>query len=274
MQQVEFKALGRRVSCLGFGCAGLDGRLGLRRSTKLLETALKLGITYFDVAPSYGTAEEAIGHVIGNSKEVVIATKVGPPRRPYDLVSAYAKSVLKPNIDRIRRLKILLRGVVAPPRNQKVRPRYDFSYEALNRSIETSLKHLQRDHIDVFLAHEPHREDLVPEVEERFQSLVNGKTIGAFGVGIGAREDSWTKFGSIWQSAWPADHISTYDKDISYLFHRVIHNAAQDRFGQTQVPVPKLIQAARRQSPNSVLIVSASTPKRLEELVNASELME
>lgn len=84
MQQIELKPLGRRVSCLGLGCARLDGRIGLRRSARLIEAALDLGITYFDVAALYGTAEEALGQVIGNSKEIVVATKVGPPRVAYD----------------------------------------------------------------------------------------------------------------------------------------------------------------------------------------------
>ncbi len=82
MQQVELKPIGRHVSCLGLGCARLDGRVGLRRSARLLETALDLGITYLDVAASYGTAEEALGCVVGGSRDVVVATKVGPPPPP------------------------------------------------------------------------------------------------------------------------------------------------------------------------------------------------
>ena len=132
---------GRRTGALptlsrALGCARLDGRVGLRRSARLLETALDLGITYFDVAPRYGTAEEALGQVIGSSGDVVIATKVGPPPVPYSTTKMRLKSVVKPVLDRLRGVKMLLRRTAAPPpAAPSSRPRYDFSTEAIERSL-------------------------------------------------------------------------------------------------------------------------------------------
>jgi aryl-alcohol dehydrogenase-like predicted oxidoreductase len=269
MEQVELKPLGRHVSCLGLGCARLDGRIGLRQSAKLLETALELGITYFDVAASYGTAEEALGYVIGNSKEVVIATKVGPPRLVYNARMKRVKSIVKPVLDRVRGVKMLLRSALTPSPSPSTRPRYDFSKEAIERSLETSLKYLQRDHVDVLLAHEPNHQDLVPEIAARFQGLVDQELIRAFGVGVDVREDRWTPFGSIWQSGWPGERVSTYADDVNTVFHGVLRYAEKDRYGRTVVPITELIRTARGQSPNSVLLVSASTPSRLRELVQA-----
>jgi aryl-alcohol dehydrogenase-like predicted oxidoreductase len=270
MQQVELKPIGRRVSCLGLGCARLDGRLGLRQSAELLETALELGITYFDVAAAYGTAEEALGRVIGNSKEVVIATKVGPPRPAYHAGRMRLRSIVKPVLDRMRGVKMLLRGAATRPApDPSHRPRYDFSQQAIERSIETSLEFLRRDSVDVLLAHEPNRLDLVPEVSARFQSLVDRGLIRAFGVGVDAREDRWAPFGSIWQSGWPGERVASYAGDVAYIFHGVLRYAQTDRFGKTTVPAAELIRDARRLSPSSVLLVSASTPARLRELVRA-----
>lgn len=271
MEQVELKPLGRQVSCIGFGCARLDGRIGLSQSARLLETALSLGITYFDVAAAYGTAEEALGHVIGNSRDVVVATKVGPPRPAYNPSKARLRFLAKSVLDHLRGMKMLLGGVVGPRPRTSGRPRYDFSQEAIERSLEESLKRLQRDRADIFLAHEPHPSDLSPEVAERFEALMQQNLIGAFGVGIGAAEDRWAPFGSIWQSGWPGEVAATYSPDVSYIFHSVLRLAGKDRYGRTSTPVTELIRNARRQRPDSVLLVSASTPGRLREVVAAAE---
>lgn len=274
MQQIELKPLGRRVSCLGLGCARLDGRVDLRRSARLIEAALDLGITYFDVAALYGTAEEALGHVIGNSKEVVVATKVGPPRPSYDARKLRMKALVRPVLDQLRSIKIFLRGNITPTDPVPLqRPRYDFSRAAIERSVELSLKYLRREHIDILLAHEPNRLDLVPEVAASFQLLIDRGFIRAFGVGVGAREDRWAPFGSIWQSGWPGDRVTAYADDVSYLFHGLLRHAEQDCYGRTVQSVQQLIQTARRQAPNAVLLVSASTPERLRELVRAAQDM-
>jgi aryl-alcohol dehydrogenase-like predicted oxidoreductase len=272
MQQIELKPLGRRVSCLGLGCARLDGRIGLRRSARLIEAALDLGITYFDVAALYGTAEEALGQVIGNSKEIVVATKVGPPRVAYDARKMRIKALLRPALDRLRSVKILLRGSVTPTvPDPSCRPRYDFSQAAIDSSIELSLKYLRRDDVDILLAHEPNRLDLIPEVAARFQAIVDRGLVRAFGVGVGAREDRWAPFGSIWQSGWPGDRVAAYTDNVTYIFHGVLRNAEQDRCGRTVQSVAQLIKTARVQAPNAVLLVSASTPVRLRELVRAAQ---
>ena len=275
MQQVEFKPLGRYVSCLGFGCARLDGRAGLRRSAQLLETALELGITYFDVAASYGTAEQAVGHVLGASSDVVVATKVGPPEQPYRAARMRLKTALRPLLDRMRGLKVLLRNATTRrPQASGSRPRYDFSRERIEQSLEMSRKRLRRDFIDVFLAHEPHRVDLSAETESHFQSLVDTGLVGAYGVGVAVPEDQWAAFGSIWQSGWPGQRISEYvfRDDTTRIFHGVLRCAEQGRISGPAKSPAELIRAARRAAPDSVLLVSASTPDRLRQLVEAAEV--
>ncbi len=271
MPQVEFKPLGRQVSCLGLGCARLDGRVGLRRSARILETALDLGINYFDVAESYGAAEEALGYVLGNSRDVVIATKVGPPAQPYNTAKMLLKSAVRPVLDRVRRLKALLANTSTPSSLTSNRPRYDFSRERIERSLEASRKRLRRDFIDVYLAHEPHRLDLNPEVESHFQSLIDRGLIGAYGVGIGTPEDRWAAFGSIWQSGWPQQRIAEYvpTRDSTRIFHGVLRFAEQVRARNSRFTPAELIRTAHHAAPDSIILVSASTPERLRELVEA-----
>jgi aryl-alcohol dehydrogenase-like predicted oxidoreductase len=93
MEYVQFGKTGVTVSRLGFGgaVAGLknylhaydpdteESKLGIHRA---LETALELGVTYFDTAPGYGAgrSETMFGEVLGgvDPASIFLATKCGP----------------------------------------------------------------------------------------------------------------------------------------------------------------------------------------------------
>ena len=93
MEYVKFGKTGVTVSRLGFGgaVAGLKNYIRSYDPTeeeskkavyKALETALELGITYFDTAPAYGggTSETFFGEVLGKvePKKIFLATKCTP----------------------------------------------------------------------------------------------------------------------------------------------------------------------------------------------------
>ena len=268
---VNFAPLNRQLPQVGFGCARLVGRSSLRQSAKVVETALSLGIRYFDVAPGYGmgTAEEVLGQVVGNSKDVVIATKVGVPRPPYSATKNFVRGVAKPILDRARAAKTLARRFYAPkgPPSGGAQPRYDFSEATIRAGIEESLRLLRRDRIDVYLAHEPHADDLSSELAARFASLQQAGQIVAYGAGVDARTDRWSLFGSVWQSGWPGGVVRTYTGDIQYVFHGTIRYAPKDRAGATVTRVGQLVREAMRLAPGSIILVSTSTPRRLSELI-------
>ena len=83
---MEYTQLGRTgltVSRAGFGGGGIGQVVGepptRREAIAAVHRALDLGITFFDVAPSYGDgkAEAALGKALaGRSEPVVVATKV------------------------------------------------------------------------------------------------------------------------------------------------------------------------------------------------------
>jgi aryl-alcohol dehydrogenase-like predicted oxidoreductase len=92
MEYVEFGKTGAKVSRLGFGgaVAGLKNYLhaydpdadeAKQAIYKALETALELGVTYFDTAPGYGggRSETMFGEVLGKAdpKKIFLATKCG-----------------------------------------------------------------------------------------------------------------------------------------------------------------------------------------------------
>lgn len=262
MREIDFLPIGRRTSRIGLGCARLAGRDSLRESSRMVEAALALGIRYFDVAPSYGlgTAEEVLGAVIGANREVVVATKVGVPRPAYSSGSNRIRQLSKRILDRIRPLKAAALGSMRMLAKGHERPRYDFSGGALRVSLEQSLERLRRDSVDIFLAHEPHRDDLREEVAAGFQDLQSKGLITAFGVGVGAVSAPWARFGPIWQSCWPGDGARNYPPEVTYVWHGAIRTS---RSATPEQVVREVLEA----SPTSILLVSASTPRRLSELV-------
>ena len=118
---MEYAQLGRTgltVSRAGFGGGGIGqvwGPTNEQEAIASVHRALDLGITFFDVAPSYGDgkAEEALGKALeGRTEPVVVATKV--------------------------RLRADEMADVAG---------------AVQRSVETSLRRLRRDSVDVLHVH-------------------------------------------------------------------------------------------------------------------------
>lgn len=79
---MEYRSLGRvglTVSALGFGAGAIgDPAMDEAHVSRLLHTALDLGITFFDTAPSYGLSEVRLGEHLRNVRQdVILSTKVG-----------------------------------------------------------------------------------------------------------------------------------------------------------------------------------------------------
>ena len=124
---MELRPLGTNgplVSVLGLGTVKLGRTTGVKYPTPfvvptdgearvLLDTARELGINLIDTAPAYGTSEERLGALIGGTpngwKDWVICTKVG---EEFDGTGGG-------------------------------RSHYDFSAQAVRRSVERSLRRLK-----------------------------------------------------------------------------------------------------------------------------------
>ena len=83
---MEYRTLGSsglRVSVAGLGCNNLGGRIDLAATKAVVAAALNAGITFFDTACicGDGKSEEFLGQALGSRrKDVVIATKFGMER--------------------------------------------------------------------------------------------------------------------------------------------------------------------------------------------------
>jgi len=123
---------GLKVTPLGLGCSSLariQGDAADEVATEVVREALRLGLNLFDTAPLYGAgvSEERLGRALeGVPRETyVLATKVGR------LLSS------------------------EPGVNGRRSVHFDFSYDAVMRSFESSLERLQVDRIDILHIHDP-----------------------------------------------------------------------------------------------------------------------
>lgn len=166
----------RPTSRLGFGCASLGSRIGKRDGLRLLGRALDLGITHFDVAPSYGRgyAEEILGRFLkGKQGRVTVCTKFGiepAPRRAYTPMLLAAGRMAQAMIPRLRRQV----GLRAPARRHA-----DVTPALLRRSVERSLRALRADHIAILAFHDCSVEAaLRRDLRAELQSLVSAGKVG------------------------------------------------------------------------------------------------
>ena len=119
---MEYRALGKtnlEVSRLGMGGLFIASRFsGFETARATVRRAVELGVNYADTGPSYGNSELVLGRILDDIEApVVVSTKLGGRPHPFD------------------------------PQDR----------DALEQSVDMSLRLLGRDHVDIFFIHEPDR---------------------------------------------------------------------------------------------------------------------
>ena len=147
-----------RTSPIGLGCASLGSRISPTLGRRMLEAAFEGGVTWYDVAPSYGAgrAEEILApFVAAHRDDLYLCSKAGlvPPKNNGLMRLAY--DLGRPLVSVARGLSRRFRSIKAT-RNRRVA----LSGEFLEASIASSLKRLRTDHLDVFALHDPDPADL------------------------------------------------------------------------------------------------------------------
>lgn len=175
---------------LGFGSGALlSKRRSRSEALKLLETAVDCGITYFDTARMYGfgRAEGILGELAArNRDQLILASKAGIlPQSRSLFVRAMGRGV-----------RLLHNAVPASKRHVPVpaayTPRFGFFRLAdIRKSVETSLKELRTDYLDVLLLHECTVSNLEnPALLHYLNDLKKEGKIRAFGIATGIEETS------------------------------------------------------------------------------------
>jgi aryl-alcohol dehydrogenase-like predicted oxidoreductase len=138
---MEFRRLGTSglvVSVVGLGTNNLGMKLDDAGSREVVHAALDEGITLFDTADSYGASEERLGALLeGKRDDVVIATKFGSDVRRRGLSNGEDWGA---------------RG----------------SRRYIRRAVESSLRRLRTDWIDLYQLHRP---DPATPIEETLSAL-------------------------------------------------------------------------------------------------------
>ncbi len=169
MQKRELGQTGIQVSPLGLGTVkfGRDQQVKYpwafkipddRAVLELLSLSRELGINLLDTAPAYGNSEERLGKLLSNRQDWVIVSKVG---------EAFENG----------------------------QSQFDFSAAATRKTIETSLRKLNTDYLDVVLVHSDGNDQRVIEQEDVLETLMQLKQQGLIrAVGMSTK----TTEGGLW----------------------------------------------------------------------------
>jgi aryl-alcohol dehydrogenase-like predicted oxidoreductase len=152
MERMREKVCGEiRTSVLGFGCGSVLGRVGRGASLRAMEEAWDAGITLYDTARSYGfgEAEAVLGEFLrGKRERAVVATKYGIAPQRQSAVKRLAVPVARVAM-RVPGVRGVLRGG-----GEKQVTYGQFTVAGLRESLETSLRELKTDRVDVLFLHE------------------------------------------------------------------------------------------------------------------------
>ena len=170
-EKVKLKRSNLEVSRFSLGTAPLGGlfkSVSDADGDELINTALELGINYFDTAPQYGhgVAEIRVGRGLrGVKTPFVIETKVGRVLRHVEGVEPEQWF---------------------PDAPRDIVPIYDYTPEGIRRSFDESLERLGLPHIDIVLMHDA--EDYLKEaINDAFPVLADLRSQGmikAIGLGM------------------------------------------------------------------------------------------
>ena len=128
-----------------------------------------------------------------------------------------------------------------------------------------SLKRLKRDHVDLYLVHEPDQFDLDDEALETFIALKREGIIGAFGLAYARSVDETPDFGTVIQSQYRNEQPSQADNKTR-IFHGVLrHRWRNDPHSK----VNSYIADALKANPNVCIIFWASSVQHIRQVTTA-----
>ncbi|WP_238016332.1 aldo/keto reductase [Dactylosporangium sp. AC04546] len=167
---MRYRRLGRSgltVSVVGIGCNNFGGRIDADRANEVVNAALELGVTLFDTADVYGNApgdsERVLGAALGSRRdEVIVATKFGMD----------------------------VRGAYGPDWGARGGRRY------IARAVESSLRNLGTDYIDLYQLHAPDPATPIEETLDALDDLVRAGKVRYIGhsnfTGWQTADAAWT----------------------------------------------------------------------------------
>lgn len=246
-----------------FGTAGLFNAGSRTERVRLLDAAFDHGLTHFDTAPYYGfgMAERDLATSLARRPNARVTTKVG---------------LYSPGGEEQAAAAILLRKVAGRILPFLSRPSHDWSVARAKQSLEGSLRRLGRDHIDLYLLHEPQLRNLATDEFLRWLSDERAAgRVGHFGLAGAAPEikpflEAKSSLASIIQTTdsvdlREADMLSDYDRPFQSTYGYV--SSAKRRMPGTDA-VTILKRALERNRRGAIIV----TTNKIERLIQYGSL--
>jgi hypothetical protein len=167
---------------VGFGCAGLMRESSGRDRRRVLAAAFDEGIRHFDVARMYGlgAAEGELGRFArGRRDDLVIATKFGIEATSAPGRLARIQGPARKLIARYPRIREHIKR-----HSSAFHQPHRYDADAARSSLETSLRELGTDYVDVLFLHDPAPGDVVdlPEIGGYLEEAREKGYLRAWGV--------------------------------------------------------------------------------------------
>ena len=257
MEIVTLPGTSVRCSRFIFGTASLFSAGDAAKRRHLLQAAVEHGFRHFDTAPYYGfgLAERDLAPVLRAHPDVGVTTKVGiysPGGENQPAWSVFARKAA---------------GRVVPAIS---RPTVDFAIDRARGALEASLRRLQRDHIELYMLHEP--ELALVQADEWQRWLEDEKRAGRIGeFGLALTADRLEPFLREAPGLAPVvqvlDSLDGREADVLGRFGRPLqitygYVSGARRVGDTR-PVPEILRAALARNPAGALIVATRKVERL-----------
>lgn len=277
---------------LGFGCGGLMQEPSRQARQRVLAAAYEEGIRHFDVARMYGlgAAESELGAFARTRREhMTIASKFG--------IEASAPGQLARLQGPARRLLArypALRGLVKRHSDALHQPRR-YDAQIARRSLQTSLRELGTDHLDIFFIHDPAPSDHVDldGIAEYLEAARQAGDIRAWGIAgepepclelrrslpdgsiLQVREDILTRTAATAADGSPKVVFGVLAEPLTSIREH-LSGAAERRqrwseaigadCGSAQVLASLLLADALDANRDGVVLYSSTKPERLREL--------
>jgi aryl-alcohol dehydrogenase-like predicted oxidoreductase len=167
MKQIVLPGTSLSVSRFTFGTASLFTAGTPKERQDLLAAAYEHGFRHFDTAPyyGYGVAERELAPLLAAHPDVTVTTKVG---------------LYSPGGENQSDAMIFARKAAGKFLPALSRPTVDLSVARARKALDDSLKRLGRDHVELYLLHEP---DIAMLDTDEWRTWLDSETrVGAFGL--------------------------------------------------------------------------------------------
>lgn len=254
LQQVTLLPSGLRVSRVGLGLSHLHHLVFGCERRRLIDAARDLGVTHFDAARLYGDglAERELGRAVRHARgSVTIATKFG--LIPNDRLGALG-SFARP----FWAWRALMRKA-----GRSRWPGRSFTADAMRASLETSLRLLRTDYVDVLFLHEPLPKDL-NDNERLIEAMSSAKSrgdvrhLGLAGGGVDRLDREFPGVFDVIQMPEANAPAATRPPDFTYGVVGAWRDAAAARGGPAVGDVSHAWSEATARRPNGAVLVGTT----------------